>query len=67
MRVDDVRDALVSLEQRMDRRFERMEQRLDSIEIRFDSRFDRMNSLLMAMLVAIVGGMGGIIAAILQR
>jgi hypothetical protein len=95
MRIDDVRDALVSLEQRLDRRLESFEQRMDQrfamidqrfigidqrfigIEQRFagidqrldsiDARFGRIYALLIAMLVAIVGGMGGIIAAILQR
>jgi hypothetical protein len=60
MRVDDVREALASLEQRMERRFERIEQRFDAI----DGKFGQVYRLLVAMLIAIVGGMSGIIAAI---
>lgn len=56
MRIDDVRDAVVSLEKRMDRGFEKM-----------DSRLDRMNGLMIAMLLAIVGGMSAILAVMLQR
>ena len=88
MRIDDVRDALVSLEQRIDRRLESFEQRMDAFERRMDqrfamidqrfagidqrldsidARFGRIYALLIAMLVAIVGGMGGIIAAILRH
>ena len=60
MKIDDVREALVSLEQRMDRRFERIEAKLDAI----DGKFGQVYRLLVAMLIAIVGGMSGIIAAI---
>lgn len=95
MKIDDIRDALASLEGRLDRRFELLEQRLDqrfaAIDRRFigidqrfigmdqrfagidqrldsiDARFGRLYGLLIAMLLAIVGGMGGIIAAILHR
>ena len=74
MRIDDVRAAVVSLEQRMDRRFELLEQRLDqrftAIDRRFDNidaRFGRIYGLLIVMLLAIVGGMSGIIAAIIQN
>jgi hypothetical protein len=74
MRIDDVREAVASLEARMDRRLEhleqRMEQRFTLIDQRFlaiDGRLDGMSKLLWALLVAIIGGMGGVIAAILQR
>lgn len=56
MRIDDVRDAVSSLEKRMDRGFEKM-----------DARLDRMNGILIAMLLAIVGGMSAILAVTLQR
>ena len=39
MRIDDVRDALASLETRMDRRFEQLEQRFGQLEHRLDQRF----------------------------
>lgn len=81
MRIDDVREAVVSLEARLDRRFGQLEQRLDqrftAIDQRFalidqrfltiDDRMAGMSKLLWALLIAIIGGMGGVIAAILQR
>lgn len=81
LRIDDVREAVASLEARMDRRFEQLEQRLDqrfaAIDHRFASmdhrllafegRFDGLSRLLWALLITIIGGMSGIIAAILQR
>lgn len=38
-RIDGIREAIVSLEQRMDRRFELLEQRLSAFEQRVDERF----------------------------
>ena len=74
VRIDDVREAVNSLEERMNRRFELLEQRMDQrfadVDRRFDgidARFGRMYGLLIVMLLAIVGGMSGIIAAILQK
>jgi len=74
MRIDDVREAVISLEQQVNRRFELLELRLDQrfadVDRRFDgidARFGRVYGLLIVMLLAIVGGMSGIIAAILQR
>lgn len=70
MRIDDVREALASLERRMDQRFIGIDQRFVGIDQRLDSidaRFGRVYALLIAMLIAIVGGMSGIVAAILQQ
>jgi tetrahydromethanopterin S-methyltransferase subunit G len=74
MRIDDVREAVMNLEERINRRFELLEQRLDQrfgdIDRRFDridARFGRVYGLLIGMLIAIISGMGGIIAAILHR
>lgn len=81
MRIDDVREAVASLEERIDRRLEHFEQRMDqrfaAIDQRFalidqrflaiDDRLGGMSKLLWALLIAIIGGMGGVIAAILQR
>jgi len=39
MRINDVREAIVSLETRMDRRFEQLEQRLDQRFSGIDQRF----------------------------
>ena len=63
MRIDDVREAIVNLE----RRFELLEQRLDRRFDSIDARFGRVYGLLIVMLVAIVGGMSGIIAAIISK
>lgn len=100
-RLDDLGTAVRSLEDRMDRRFQRLEEQLDlrftamdqrftmidqrftlidhrftavdqrfaSVDQRFlgiDARLDRMTNLLVALLVAVIGGMGGVIAAILK-
>ena len=100
-KIDDLRTAVGSLEQRMDGRFQRFEElldrRFDQLEIRFtaidqrftlidqrfalidqrftgvdqrflgiDARLDKMTNLLVALLVAVIGGMGGVIAAILK-
>ncbi len=65
------------LEQRLDQRFAAIDQRFTAIDQRFalidqrflaiDGRLDGMSKLLWALLIAIIGGMGGVIAAILQR
>lgn len=78
--VNGIRDALVSLEARMDRRFEQIErrfaiidqrfvgidQRLDSMEARMGRQFIWLVGLLVTMLIAIIAGLGGVIAAILR-
>ena len=77
MRVDDVRDALTRLEERMDRRFEQLEQRLDQrftlIDARFltiDGRLDRMTAqlsyLIIGVAVAAIAGLLGMITAMLR-
>ena len=81
MRIDDVRDAVSSLatrlghfEERFDRRLEQFEQRMDRrfelVDQRFlgmEARLNHMNKLMIGMLIAVIGGMGGIITAILHR
>ena len=74
MRIDDVREAVASLEARLDRRLEQFEQRMDlrfaGVDQRLDTlgaRVDRLGHILIGLLIAIVGGLGGVIAAILQR
>ena len=44
--VDGIRDALVSLEQRMDRRFEGVDRRFDAFEQKVDARFASLESTL---------------------
>ena len=67
MRIDDVRDAVISLEERLNRKFELLQQQLDQRFDGIDARFGRVYGLLIAMLVAIVSGLGGVIAAILNK
>ena len=78
MRIDDVRDAVASLEARMDRRLEQLEQRMDqrfaSVDSRFavmdqrflgiDGRLDTMNKLLWSLIIAVATGAIGIIAGV---
>ena len=63
LRINDVREAVASLEARMNRGFERVDRRLDSL----DAKVGRLTGVMVAMLIAIVGGLSGVIAAILQR
>ena len=72
--VNGIREAMASLEARIDRRLEQFEQRVDQrfilVEQHFigiDARLGRMTSLLVGLLIAVIAGMGGIIAAILQH
>jgi hypothetical protein len=51
------------MELRSEARFSAIDHRLDGL----DSKFGRLTSLMVAMLLAIIGGMSGIVAAILQR
>jgi predicted nuclease with TOPRIM domain len=57
MRVDDIRDALRSLEERMDRRFEGLERRFDSLDRKIDSHF----KLFLGVVVAAFGTVAGLI------
>ena len=72
--VNGIREAMTSLEARIDRRLEQFEQRIDQrfalVDQRFlgiDGRLGRMTNLLVGLLIAVIAGMSGIIAAILQR
>ena len=63
-------------EELLDRRFDQLEMRFTAIDQRFtavdqrflgiDARLDKMTNLLVALLIAVIGGMGGVIAAILK-
>jgi hypothetical protein len=83
MRIDDVRGAVRSLEEQMNRRFDQLEQRFTAIDQRFtlvdqrfalvdqrfvgiDGRLDKMTNLHVALLIAVIAGLGGVIAAILK-
>ena len=79
--VNGIREAMASLEGRIDRRLEQFEQRMDQRFASVDQRFagvdqrldslgakvDRQGHIMLATLIAIIGGMSGIIAAILQN
>ena len=49
MRIDDVREALASLETRMDRRFEQLEQRMDQRFAAVDLRFGSIDHRFLGM------------------
>ena len=72
--VTGIREAMASLEARLDRRLEQFEQRMDvrfaGVDQRLDalgSKVDRQGHILIGLVIAIVGGLAGVIAAILQR
>jgi uncharacterized coiled-coil protein SlyX len=78
VRVDDVRDAVTRLEQRLetfeqrvDRRFDRFEERVDQRFLGVDGRLDSMQKLLWSLVVSVVGGalaiLAGIVTALVQR
>ena len=78
MRIDDVRRAVVSLEDRVgrfddrvDRRFDRLELRMDTRFVGVDDRLDSMNKLLWGLIVSVTGGalavIAGIVTALLQK
>ena len=50
--INGIRDALVSLEQRIDRRFESLEQRLNALDRKVDAGFAAMNQKMDAGLAA---------------
>jgi tetrahydromethanopterin S-methyltransferase subunit G len=72
--VNGIREAMASLEARLDRRLEQFEQRMEvrfaGVDQRLDflgSKVDRQGHILIGLLIAIVGGLAGVIAAILQH
>ena len=74
MRIDDVREAVASLETRMDQRFAGIDQRFATMDQRFvglDGRLDQMNKLLWGLLVMVATGavatVTGIVAALFQK
>ena len=81
MRLDDVRDAITSLDERLDRRFESIDRRFESVDRRFESidrrfesvdrRFDSLDRKLDAHFKWIVGvvvaGFGTVAGLILRH
>ena len=73
MRIDDLRDAVRSLEARMDQRFAAMDQRFAAIDQRFlglEVRLDSMTKLMWGVLITVVtctmATIGGIIASVVR-
>jgi hypothetical protein len=65
--IDGLREAVVSLEQRMDRRFERMDQRFDAIDAKMSRQFHWLVGILMAALLAMLGMLGSVVSAVAGR
>lgn len=61
-----LRDAITGLEDRMDRRFAGLDQRLDNLDAKMSRQFIWLVGLIVSLLIAVVAGMGGMIAAIIQ-
>ena len=64
MRIDDVRDAIKGLNERMDGRFEGVDRRFGSVDRRFDSLERKLDShfkWLMGVMVAAFGTVAGLI------
>ena len=61
-----LRDAIASLEDRMDRRFGQVEQRLDNLDAKMSRQFVWLVGLIVSLMIAVLASMGGVIAAILQ-
>lgn len=59
MRIDDVRDAIKGLDERMERRFEGVDRRFDSLERKLDSHFK--------WLVGVVVAAFGTVASLILR
>ena len=71
---NETRDAVVSLEQRMDRRFDAIDRRFDTVDVRFaaiDQRFEAMDAKLSRYFTWLVGlyvtSLVAVIAALIAR
>jgi len=76
----DLRDLIIALDQKVDRRFESLDHRLESfdrrfesvdrrfesLEQRFDSKFNRLITIQLTTLVALVAGLFGTVGALLR-
>lgn len=66
-RFEQVDKRFERLEDRMDRRFEEMTHRFDAMDAKMSRHFVWMMGLLVTTLIAMVGSLGGIIAATMNR
>lgn len=81
VRISDVRDAVASLDARLagfearvdqrfaavDKRFAAIDARIDALDGKVSRHFVVLVTLMVTTLAAIVGGMGGVIAAIMNH
>ena len=67
MRLDDVRDAIKSLDERMDRRFGSVDRRFESIDRRFDSLDRKVDSHFRWLMGVVVAGFGTVAGLILRH
>ena len=65
--IGDLRDLIIALDQKVDRRFESLERRFESLEQRFDSKFNRLITIQLMTLVALVAGLFGTVSALLRQ
>ena len=76
--VNGIRDALTSLEARMDRRFEQFETRVDQRFVQVETRIDALDGkvsrqfvwlvgLLVTTLITVMAALFGLVAALLPR
>lgn len=76
--VNGIRDALTSLEARMDRRFEQFETRVDQRFVQVEARIDALDGkvsrqfvwlvgLLVTTLITVMAALFGLVAALLPR
>jgi len=66
MRIDDVRDALTSLEARIDQRFGLIDRRFLAIDGRLDRMSSQLSNLIIGVAVAAISGVLGMITAMIR-
>ncbi len=64
---NDVNQRFLHLEQKMDRRFEQVDVRLDSIDAKMSKHFMWLAGMLMTALIAMLGTLGAVVAGAMGR
>lgn len=67
MRIDDVRDAIKGLDERMDRRFEGVDRRFENVDRRFDSLERKIDSHFKWLVGVVVAAFGTVASLILRH
>jgi len=67
MRVDDVRDAIKGLDERIDRRFESVDRRFDNVDRRIDSLERKLDSHFKWLVGVVVAAFGTVASLILRH